>query len=255
MVSMVQGPGCQPDDQRVPDTTVRHEVKPGEAARAFENLVRTMDRLRSPGGCVWDARQTHESLVKYLVEETYEVIEVIESPGGVRQSPEEFVEELGDVLLQVLFHSRIAQERFPDHGGFTVADVVEATTNKLVRRHPQVFAEHSQDTLDHAVSDSVLHSRWEEVKKQEKPERTGVFDGVPPGLPALQYADKILSKARRHGLEPADPPTSESVAGPATEQELGQQLFDLVRQGSALGLDAERALRTAAREYAHTQRN
>lgn len=222
-----------------------------DAAQKFQRLLEVMDRLRSPGGCVWDARQTHESLVKYLIEETYEVVEVIESPGGAEANRDDFVEELGDVLLQVIFHSRVAQERSAADGGFTVADVVDSITEKLVRRHPQVFDAVDVEDSGHGVSDRVLHARWEEMKKQEKPQRTGPFDGLPPGLPALQYAEKVLTRAQRHGMEP-EGLTPAGGALCADEQALGQQLFDLVRQAVAADLDPERALRGAIRQY--TQR-
>lgn len=242
-----------------PVTVPVQSLDTDEAATKFTELVRVMDRLRSPGGCTWDARQTHESLLKYLIEESYEVIEAIESPGGPAAHRDELVEELGDLLLQVVFHARVAQERSALDGGFTVADVLEAVTAKLVRRHPQVFTEQYRDTLGSEASNAALHARWEELKKQEKPERSGPFDGVPPGLPALQYAEKILSKARRHGLEPAaselttatgvDGDGGEDREGLSSEQELGKRLFELVRQSSAAGLDAERALRNTARAY------
>lgn len=229
---------------------------PEAAGERFAELARVMDRLRSPGGCAWDARQTHESLVKYLVEESYEVIEAIESEGGPQAHRQELTEELGDLLLQVVFHARVAQERSVVDGGFTVLDVLEAITDKLVRRHPQVFAEDYQDSLGTEASNAALHSRWEDLKKQEKPERSGPFDGVPPGLPALQYADKILAKGRRHGLEPETPKASEASTAESpqmeftSEEDLGELLFDLVRHASAQGMDAERALRRTARRWA-----
>lgn len=240
---------AEPEAPEVPDTTAVQTVKPGEAADKFAELVRVMDQLRSPGGCAWDARQTHESLLKYLVEETYEVIEAVESQGSPAAHRAELVEELGDVLLQVIFHARVAQERSESDGGFTVEDVLDAITAKLVRRHPQVFAQNYRDTLGTQASDAALHARWEDLKKQEKPERSGPFDGVPPGLPALQYTEKILAKARRHGLEPAAPVVSADVVPPGSEEELGEQLFELVRQATAAGLDPERALRTTTHQF------
>lgn len=245
---MTQRPDGAAGNPPAPDTTPVQAVDLDAVGEKFTELVRVMDRLRSPGGCAWDARQTHESLLKYLIEESYEVIEAVEFPGGPQEHRDELVEELGDLLLQVIFHARVAQERSGDDGGFTVADVLQAITAKLVRRHPQVFAEDYRDTLGTAASDAALHSRWEELKRQEKPERSGPFDGIPPGLPALQYAEKVLTKARRHGLEPATPTVGPDVVEPG-EEELGERLFDLVRQGSAAGLDAERALRVAARRY------
>lgn len=206
---------------------------------AFERLLAIMDRLRSPGGCAWDGRQSHSSLVKRLIEESYEVVEAVEAPGGPEAHRDELVEELGDVLLQVVFHARIAQERSAQQGGFDVDDVVAGISEKLVRRHPEVFADAQRAE---ASDDAALHARWEELKRAEKPQRTGPFDGVPPGLPALQRTEKILSKARRHGLEPQSPSEPDEDR-PRTQEQLGQALFELVRQASSDGLDAERALR------------
>lgn len=213
---------------------------------AFERLLGIMDRLRSPGGCPWDGRQTHASLVKHLIEESYEVVEAVEAPGGPEAHRDELVEELGDVLLQVVFHARIAQERGQQQGGFDIEDVVEGISHKLVRRHPEVLADVEQAE---ASDDAALHARWEELKRAEKPQRTGPFDGVPPGLPALQRTEKILSKARRHGLEPQAPP-EQSEDRPRTQEQLGQALFELVRRASADGLDAERALREHSAQWA-----
>lgn len=247
------------------NTTPVQRLDPQVTAEKFGDLVAVMDRLRSPGGCVWDARQSHESLMKYLVEESYEVIEAIEAPGGPTAHRDELVEELGDLLLQVVFHARVAQERTAQDGGFTITDVLEAITTKLVRRHPQVFdaggpkagndddAWQGRNLTNGGAAESVgtsnaaLHARWESIKQQEKPERTGPFDGIPPGLPALQYAEKVLSKARRHGLEAEDSEAPTGVVVPESEAELGRLLYQIVRQASARGLDAERALRTVAR--------
>lgn len=229
----------------------------GTGAR-FERLVAVMDRLRSPGGCAWDGRQSHESLLKYLIEEAYEVVEAVESPGGPPEHREDLVEELGDVLLQVVFHARVAQERGSADGGFGIDEVVEAITAKLIRRHPQVFGAGGDDESSaegsaaaSAPSDAQLHRRWEDLKRAEKPQRTGPFDGVPPGLPALQRTEKILSKARRHGLEPSSPRAQDGSAAPiADEEQLGAALFELVRAASAQGLDAEAALRRHSARWA-----
>ncbi len=236
---------------------------PGGTGQRFERLTEVMDRLRSPGGCAWDARQSHESLLKHLIEESYEVVEAVEAPGGPREHRDELVEELGDVLLQVVFHSRVAQEREPAEGGFGIDDVLEAVTAKLIRRHPQVFgagmpAAGPEAAAGEPAAEARLHTRWEDLKRAEKPQRTGPFDGIPPGLPALQRAEKILAKARRHGLEPAVPTPAEdapgaSEPGPRTQQELGAALFEIVRQASAAGLDAERALREHSAAWARRQ--
>lgn len=222
---------------------------PERTAQRFAELVAVMDRLRSPGGCAWDGQQTHESLVRYLVEEAYEVVEAIEAEGGAAAHASLLVEELGDVLLQVVFHARVAQERPRAEGGFDVADVLEAVTAKLVRRHPHVFDPGASGDVAGEQTLDQLHSRWEDLKKAEKPERTGPFDGIPPHLPALALAEKTLARARKHDLEPAAP-HGEEASGPSTEEELGEALFALVRTASARGLDAERALRGASRAYA-----
>ncbi|MEX5256704.1 MazG nucleotide pyrophosphohydrolase domain-containing protein [Kocuria arenosa] len=222
---------------------------PERTGQRFAELVAVMDRLRSPGGCAWDGQQTHESLVRYLVEEAYEVVEAVEAEGGPAAHAGLLVEELGDVLLQVVFHSRVAQERPRDEGGFDVADVLEAITAKLIRRHPHVFGAGATGDVEGEQTLEQLHSRWEDLKRAEKPERTGPFDGIPPHLPALALAEKTLARARKHDLEPAAP-TAEEPGGPRTEEELGEALFALVRSASARGLDAERALRGAARAYA-----
>lgn len=138
-------------------------------ARLLE-LVEVMDRLRSPGGCPWDAEQTHESLAPYAVEEAFELAEAIE--GGDR---DELADELGDVLLQVAFHARVAQEH-PD-APFDIDDVAGRIVAKLRRRHPHVFAD------VHAPSAADVEANWEAIKAAEKPERTGPLDGVPAGLP------------------------------------------------------------------------
>ena len=124
--------------------------------------------------------------MKHLIEESYEVVEAVEAPGGPEAHRDELVEELGDVLLQVVFHARIAQERSAQQGGFDVDDVVAGISEKLVRRHPEVFADGQRAE---ASDDAALHARWEELKRAEKPQRTGPFDGVPPGLPALQRTE------------------------------------------------------------------
>ena len=139
------------------------------------DLVAVMDRLRSPGGCPWDAEQTHESLVPYLIEETHELVEAIESGDRTHM-----VEELGDVLLQVAFHARMAQEH-PD-SPFGIDDVAGGIVDKLVRRHPHVFADVDADTAQEVAAN------WEQIKADEKPHRTSPLDGIPDGLPASRPA-------------------------------------------------------------------
>jgi XTP/dITP diphosphohydrolase len=193
----------------------------------LEELIAVLERLRAPGGCAWDRAQTHESLVQYLVEETYELVDAIEA-GDDR----ELVEELGDVLYQVVFHSDIAAEQ----GRFTLEDVAAHMTAKMVGRHPHVFGDLVAETPD-AV---MLH--WDRLKAEEKPARASVLDGIPQAMPALALADKLLGRAAKVGVARAP----EAVA--ASEDELGEQLLSIVVAARDAGLDSERALRGALRE-------
>jgi XTP/dITP diphosphohydrolase len=188
----------------------------------LEELIATLEQLRSPGGCAWDAEQTHASLVRYLIEETYELVDAIEAGSDA-----EMVEELGDVLYQVIFHSSIAAAE----GRFTLEDVSAHMTAKMVGRHPHVFGDRVAETADDVVA------MWDDLKRAEKPSRTSVLDGVPQGMPSLLLADKLLGKT--------------TVAAPdvsfSSEEELGAHLLGLVAAAKAQGLDAERALRGALR--------
>ena len=240
------------------------QAVPEGTGERFEELVGVMNRLRSPGGCEWDGAQTHASLLRYLVEEAYEVVEAVESPvnGGdnAAVARAELVEELGDILLQVVFHARIGQEHADDEA-FDVTDIIASVTDKLVRRHPLVVGEQNGDDsavspaeAQPAASNEELSARWDAVKRSEKPHRTNVFDGIPPALPALALAEKALSKARRHGVESKPEPseTKDAAALERAEAEFGDRLLEQVRAASAEGLDAERALRGAVRRYIHT---
>ncbi|SIO22652.1 MazG family protein [Agromyces cerinus] len=195
----------------------------------LDELIDTVALLRAPGGCPWDADQTHESLVQYLVEESWELIDAIES--GNR---EEMIEELGDVLYQVLFHADLAAHT--DGERFDIDDVARHMTAKMVSRHPHVFGDREAETAADVVA------FWDELKADEKPHRTSVLDGIPRGMPALALAQKVLGKAEKVGVTDA----SAQVA-PATEDELGRVLLGLVASARSQGLDAERALRTAVR--------
>ena len=208
-------------------------------------LVAVMDTLRRR--CPWDAEQTHESLAPFLIEEAYEALDALES--GDRAA---LCGELGDVLLQVMFHARIAAER-ADGTGFTVDDVADAIVAKLVRRHPHVFA-------GVAVSGAEDVTRnWAEIKAAERESATGsrgsALDGVPFGQPALALAAQLQRRAQRAGV-PAD-----LAAGPGAGPDaaggggLGAELFALVARAQADGLDAELELRTAARRYAEHVRD
>jgi XTP/dITP diphosphohydrolase len=198
----------------------------------LQRAVEVMDRLRSPGGCPWDAAQTHESLTPYLLEETYEVLEAIET-GDVAL----LREELGDLLLQVLFHARLGEE-LPPGEAFGIDEVAEDLVAKLVRRHPHVFAEPTGPV------DSVetLNETWERRKVQEKG-RASAVDGIPIALPALALSAKLVARARRSGLEPV-------ASEPAdAEGEVGRRLFEIVSEAQAAGIDPESALRRVARDY------
>lgn len=198
----------------------------------LDQLIAVLEYLRAPGGCAWDAEQTHESLVQYLVEESHELIEAIE-----HGSREDMLEELGDVLYQVLFHADIAAAS-AEHP-FTIEDVAAATTAKMVGRHPHVFGDVVADTAEDVAAN------WETWKRQQKPARTSVLDGVPAGLPALARAEKVLGRA--HGVS-AEIAVDESEQALEDEAELGHRLLSLVAAGRAQGLDAERALRAAVRD-------
>lgn len=219
---------------------IRHERTAGAAARegsALDELVETVAFLRAPGGCPWDADQTHESLVQYLVEESWELIDAIES--GSRA---ELIEELGDVLYQVLFHADIAAHTPGED--FDIHDVAAHMTAKMVSRHPHVFG---GDRTAETAADVV--SFWDELKADEKPHRTSVLDGIPRGMPALALAQKVLGKAEKVGVVPgAEVRVADAPEAPATEGELGRTLLALVASARSQGLDAERALRHAVRD-------
>jgi XTP/dITP diphosphohydrolase len=191
-----------------------------------------MARLRAPGGCPWDAEQTHESLIKYLVEETYELIDAIES--GNR---DEMIEELGDVLYQVLFHADIASTTPGED--FTIQDVAAHMSAKMISRHPHVFGDRKADTAEDVME------FWDDLKKAEKPGRTSTLDGIPQSMPALALADKLLGKADGVGLPPQHLPDAPLWEN---EDEIGSVLLSIVSSAKAQGFDAERALRIRLRE-------
>jgi uncharacterized protein YabN with tetrapyrrole methylase and pyrophosphatase domain len=199
------------------------------APSALLDAVAVMDRLRSPGGCPWDAEQTHETLLKYLVEESYELWDALHD--GDRAAMRE---ELGDVLLQVLFHARVAEEDGEDP--FSIDDVAAALVAKLVGRHPHVFA-----GGDPAVRDAGTQEvRWEELKQQEKRRESSV-DGVPTGQPALAFAAKLVQRTARAGL-----PADLLPGGSST----GARLFEAASTAKLAGTDPEEALREVARRFA-----
>ncbi|MEY9936175.1 MazG family protein [Streptacidiphilus sp. MAP5-3] len=208
------------------------ELLPGSydlpGARLLD-LAWVMDRLRSPGGCPWDAEQTHESLVKYLVEEAYELVEAIEEDDRTMLR-----EELGDVLLQVFFHARIAQEHETEP--FSIDDVAGGIVEKLMYRHPHVFGD-----ADATTSEQV-EANWEELKAAEK-QRDSAVDGVPLAQPALALAAKLHSRATKAGVSAA---LLDQGAGAG---DFGARLLRLAVEAQEAGVDPEAALRAAARVY------
>ena len=195
-------------------------------------LREVMDKLRSPGGCPWDAEQDHASLLKYLLEESYEFIESVEDND--RQAMQE---ELGDLLLQVYFHSRMAEEDATQP--FNIEDVAKSVADKLIRRHPHVFAGASVNS-----SEDVLEN-WEKQKAVEKG-RTSAIDGVPLAQPALPLATKVIYRLNKLNY---DLPISEPISLPSeiNQDQFGQILLGLISQAVEKGLDPEAALRSATK--------
>ncbi len=205
-------------------------------------VVAAMDRLRSPGGCPWDAEQTHRSLAPYAVEEAFELAEAAESDDRAALRG-----ELGDLLLQVLFHARVAEEHPSDP--FDLEDVAQVLLDKLVRRHPHVFAE-----TDGVRSAADVEVAWHEIKKRE---RSGedVLAGIPLALPALARAQKVARRLRREGVV-QDALLGEDGPPPAdgAEGALGRELMGLVLRAEAAGVDAEAALRAHLRRLEDARR-
>jgi MazG family protein len=220
-----------------------------DAGDALVRLLKIMARLRSPGGCPWDAEQTTESLKPYLLEETYEVLEALD-----QGAPDAIRDELGDLLLQVVFHARI----FEELQQFDMRDVVSAIADKMERRHPHVFADQHCPT-EH------LGAQWERIKAAEGPTTLPKAGEQPPWrMPALLGAQKILTKTERNSSAPAaaiDPqPLLHLLATAENSMEksgdlaeiLGDLLLSTVDLGRRLGLDAEQALRKAIKRHAKT---
>jgi XTP/dITP diphosphohydrolase len=222
------------------------------------DVVGVMDTLRV--SCPWDAKQTHESLLPYLLEEAYEAVETVESGDLVALR-----EELGDVLFQAVFHARVAAERSPGEGGFTIDDVADVLVAKLKRRHPHVFGSVSVTSADE------VNRNWEEIKKAERAQRAqasgspppSVLDGVAFGQPALSLAAQLQRRAERAGF--TDSPDSPGVSGvlagrgapsesSSVAAELGDELMRLVARARAAGTDPEMLLREASSRYAERVR-
>ena len=211
----------------------------------FDTLTDIVAMLRAPGGCPWDRKQTHRSLGKYLVEECYEALQAFDE-----DDPAKIKEELGDVLLQVMLHSRIAEEK----GLFGVNDVVSGLTDKLVRRHPHVFGD------DSAVTAEEVEAKWEANKRREKG-RKSVLDGVPMAMPALARSQSIHRRAANAGFDWDDvegvmdkldeeiAELKEASTAEELEEEFGDVLTTLVNVGRKLDLDMETALRKSNRKF------
>ncbi len=220
-----------------PSSTSDNVVTAGESTapgRGLVELVAVMDVLRR--SCPWDSEQTHRSLARYLLEETYETLDAIESGD-----PDELLEELGDVLFQVLFHARIAAEADAGAGRFDIDDVAARLRDKLVARHPHVFA--SDTPGGSARTSEEVRARWEELKAVEKSSRSSVLDGLPLGMPGLALADKLVGRAQSVRVD---------VGQVALEAwGIGGQLLQLVMRARAAGVDPEQAMRDANQLLVH----
>jgi XTP/dITP diphosphohydrolase len=192
-----------------------------------------MDKLRSPGGCPWDAEQDHTSLLKYLLEESYEFIESVEN-----NDRDAMQEELGDLLLQVYFHSRMAEEDAKQP--FNIEDVAKSVADKLIRRHPHVFADEPADS-----SADVL-ANWERQKVAEKG-RSSAIDGVPLAQPALPLATKVIYRLKKLNYD-LSVSTPIKLNDDVDQDQFGQILLGLITQAVDRGLDPEAALRRATKE-------
>ena len=198
-------------------------------------LLEVMDRLRSPGGCPWDAEQSHQSLIKYLLEESYEFVEAVDADDRAAMR-----EELGDVLLQVYFHSRIAEDHPSDP--FSIEEVAAGIADKLIRRHPHVFGDVQAET-----SGEVLQN-WEKLKAAEK-NRSSATDGVALAQPALPLITKLLYRAEKNGIH-LDLPTADMNNEVPAEVAIGDALVAAVVAALKQGIEPEDLLRTRAREIA-----
>ena len=202
-----------------------------------DQLVQVMDQLRSPGGCPWDAQQTHESLARYLLEETYEALEAMDQGDLVSLR-----EELGDLLLQVVFHARIAQEIEPD---FSLDAIAQGVVDKLVRRHPHVFS----DLV--VTTNEELEANWAKIKETEK-QRESVTDGVPSAMPALQLATQLIYRSRKLDADLGSPEMKEAlrnIIGEVSQEQVAALLVATVELAREQDLDAESVLRAEMMRY------
>jgi MazG family protein len=251
-----------PERSNAQASAAQSETDAAEAAALFEQSVEIMARLRGPGGCPWDREQSFDSIRKYTLEETYEVFDAIE-----RRDWPHLKDELGDLLLQVLFYAEMAA----NEGHFTIAEVLDNLNRKLVRRHPHVFGDEASRAagnmadVDTAGNSAEVLRNWEEIKKAEASHAADAgasrLDGVQRAMPALAEAAKLGSKAQKAGFDwpswrdllpklaeetaelEAEAASDDPERKPAVEAELGDLLFTVVNLGRHLGVDAEMALR------------
>ncbi len=238
-------------DLNSPDLKLLDRIE--QADELFKILLDIMKRLRSDKGCLWDREQDHKSLKKNLIEETYETVEAIESGD-----PENLTEELGDLLLQVVFHGQIAD----DEGTFNASDIIRTIIKKLLRRHPHVFSG------ARAGSSMEILAKWEDIKKEErknsKKDGDSIFSGIPGSLPSLHYAYEIQNRASRLGFDWDDPADvykkiieelgelkkeADEDNMKAASAELGDLLFSIVNYGRHLGIDIEKSLKDTGRRF------
>ena len=212
---------------------------PKKTLRPIDALLSVMATLRSPEGCPWDREQDHVTLRHHAVEEVYELMDAIEAGDD-----HEMVEELGDLLLQVVFHAQMARER----GAFDFDEIARRIVDKLIHRHPHVFGDSDAKTVD------AVWAQWEQIKKAEKQgtkhERPSVLDGIPKHLPALLRAEKLVKKARQAKLLTE----RKGAVKKGTRTAIAQQLFDLTAAAQAKGWSADELLRAEAKRREQTWR-
>jgi len=233
-------------DAREPWALYLPPVGPEEGIGSFENLKAIVARLRAPGGCPWDREQTHQSLKATLLEEAYEVLEALD-----KEDRDKLCEELGDLLMQVMIHTQIAEET----GEFDMSQVIGGISQKLVRRHPHVFG----DTEARTAQEVMVN--WEAIKRKERPQGSSSLSNLPKQMPALAYAESVQQRVARQGfdwqniegvLDKVAEEAREVAAGDSAEErlhEMGDLLFTMVNLARWLGLDAEESLRLANERF------
>jgi uncharacterized protein YabN with tetrapyrrole methylase and pyrophosphatase domain len=198
----------------------------------FKALLEVADKLNGPEGCPWDRKQTFLSLQSYVLEEAHEVVEAVD-----KNDDGKIMEELGDLLYTIVFYGKLAEKE----GRFSIWDVIDAAREKLVRRHPHVFGDLQLETAE-----EVMH-RWEKIKSEEKghEQRKSALDGIPPTLPSLAKAQKMIKKI----LKTASPVFSERNVSAATEQEIGEEMIEIILNAEKGGIDIESAFRRTLSKY------